>query len=73
MSNEPTDHRQGEGPTSEFERMAGQTQPGLLAEFVDFLRHNKKWWLTPIILVLVLFGALVMLSGSGMLPFIYPL
>ncbi len=57
----------------EFQRQADEAPPGLIAEFVDFLLHNKKWWLAPIILVLVLLGVLVMLGGSGMLPFIYPL
>ncbi|MHC4176359.1 MAG: DUF5989 family protein, partial [Planctomycetota bacterium] len=37
----------------EFEQQADQPQIGLLAEFVYFLLHNKKWWLTPIILVLL--------------------
>jgi len=32
---------------------------GLLRELTDFLRHNKKWWLVPIILVLLLVSALV--------------
>ncbi|MBN2476925.1 MAG: hypothetical protein JXB62_20120 [Pirellulales bacterium] len=66
---EPTPGRQ----SSEFERQAEQAQPGLIAEFVDFLLHNKKWWLTPIILVLVLVGILVVLGGSPAAPFIYTL
>lgn len=57
----------------DFERQASQEQTGLLAEFVDFLKHNKKWWLTPIILVLLLVGILVILGGSAAAPFIYPL
>jgi hypothetical protein len=56
----------------EFEHQAAQPQIGLLAEFIDFLLHNKKWWLTPIILVLLAVGILVWLGSSGM-PFIYPL
>ncbi|MFO0869364.1 MAG: DUF5989 family protein [Pirellulales bacterium] len=47
--------------------------PGLLADFWDFLRHNKKWWLTPILLALLLVAALVFLSASPLAPFIYPL
>ena len=30
--------------TEDFQRQADEAQPGLLWEFVDFLRHNKKWW-----------------------------
>ena len=40
-------------------------------EFVDFLTHNKKWWLTPIILVLLLLGVLIALGGTAAAPFIY--
>ena len=58
---------------SEFARQAGETSPGFLREFVDFLRYNKKWWLAPIIGVLLLVGLLVLLGGSAFLPFIYPL
>jgi hypothetical protein len=56
----------------EFARQAEQAPPGLLAEFWDFLIHNKKWWLTPIILVLLLATALILLSGTAVGPFIYP-
>ncbi len=58
---------------SEFERQAEQTESGVLREFVDFLRHNKKWWLTPVILALLLVGLLVLLSGTAAAPFIYTL
>lgn len=56
----------------EFQQQAAQPRIGLVAEFVDFLLHNKKWWLAPIILVLLAVGLLVWLGASGM-PFIYPL
>jgi Family of unknown function (DUF5989) len=45
--------------------------PTLLVELWDFLRHNKKWWLLPILFVLLLFGVLIFLSGTGAAPFIY--
>ncbi len=57
----------------EFSLIAEEQDPGLLAEFWDFLLHNKKWWLTPIILVLLLMGVLLMLSGTAAAPFIYTL
>lgn len=56
-----------------FEQQASQKQRGFIAEFWDFVRHNKKWWLTPVIILLVLAGLLVVLSGSGLAPFIYTL
>jgi uncharacterized protein DUF5989 len=43
-------------------------------ELWNFLRARKKFWLTPIILILLLFGGLVVLSsGSAVAPFIYTL
>ncbi len=45
-----------------------------LVEFWGFLKARKKWWLTPIAVVLVALGALIVLSqGSAMAPFIYTL
>ena len=58
---------------SEFARQADQRPPGVVAEFVDFLLHNKKWWLTPIVLVLLLVGGLILMSGTAAAPFIYTL
>jgi hypothetical protein len=63
-----------DGPMSEFERLAAEPQGGgLLGEFWDFLKHNKKWWLLPILLVLLLFGLLILMAGTGAAPFIYTL
>ncbi|MEE9543031.1 MAG: DUF5989 family protein [Thermodesulfobacteriota bacterium] len=46
----------------------------ILAEFWDFMKVRKKWWLMPIILALVLIGALIVLTeGSAIAPFIYTL
>ena len=43
-----------------------------LKEFWEFLKVRKKYWLVPILLVLVLFGGLIVLSqGSAIAPFIY--
>ncbi len=46
----------------------------ILREFWGFLRTRKKWWLTPIVILLVLLGALIVLTeGSALAPFIYAL
>ncbi|MBI5674620.1 MAG: hypothetical protein HZC48_02170 [Nitrospirae bacterium] len=46
----------------------------IISEFWDFLRVRKKWWLTPIVLFLVLLGALIIFTeGSAVAPFIYTL
>lgn len=54
-----------------FEQLAKERRPSLVAEFWDFLKHNKKWWLLPIVLVLLLLGLIVLLAGSPVAPFIY--
>lgn len=44
----------------------------LLAEFWMFLSIRKKWWLTPILFMLLLLGALIFFTqGSAVAPFIY--
>jgi hypothetical protein len=44
----------------------------LVGEFWQFLKVRKKWWLLPIIVVMVLVGALLVFAqGSALAPFIY--
>lgn len=64
-----------EHPTqSEFEKVAQeQHKPGLFNEVLGLIRENKKYWMLPIIIVLAVFGLLVLLSGTGVAPFIYTL
>jgi hypothetical protein len=46
----------------------------ILKEFWVFLGERKKWWLTPIVVMLVLLGALIVFTqGSAVAPFIYTL
>lgn len=46
----------------------------LLKDLWDFLKVRKKFWLAPIVIVLLLLGALIVLSqGSAVAPFIYTL
>ena len=45
---------------------------GLVAEFWQFLKVRKKWWVLPIIVVMLFVGALLVLAqGSVLAPFIY--
>ena len=47
-------------------------QRGLLREFWDFIVHEKAWWMTPIVIVLVLMVAFILWAeASPVLPFIY--
>ncbi|VAX27581.1 hypothetical protein MNBD_NITROSPIRAE02-1286 [hydrothermal vent metagenome] len=46
----------------------------VLFEVWDFLRERKKWWIAPIVIFLVLLGALIVFTqGSAVAPFIYAL
>jgi competence protein ComGC len=44
----------------------------LLKDLAGFFRERKKWWLIPMIVVLILIGTLIVLtSGSAVAPFVY--
>lgn len=46
----------------------------IIKEFWDFLKVRKKWWLLPIVIFLILLGALIVAAeGSALSPFIYVL
>ena len=46
----------------------------IIAEFWEFLRVRKKYWLLPIVVILFFLGALIVLTqGSALAPFIYTL
>jgi len=57
---------------NEFEKAAADHKDkGIVGELWEFLRDNKKWWLLPIIIVLLLFGLIIFLAGTGLAPFLY--
>jgi hypothetical protein len=46
----------------------------LLRELWGFMRERKRYWLTPIVLILLIFGALLVITqSSAVAPFIYTL
>jgi len=46
----------------------------VVGELWQFMKENKKYWLAPIVITLVLFGILLVLAkGSAIAPFIYTL
>ena len=58
--------------------MSNQPDPdsklSIISEFWDFLKTRKKWWLGPIVLIMLLMGLLIVLTeGSAVAPFIYTL
>jgi len=66
-------HRDSQKEENDFARHVEGKAGSFLGESWYFLRHNKKWWLTPVILALLFTGLLVVLGGTGAAPFIYTL
>jgi hypothetical protein len=58
---------------TEFEKSGEVKDIGLVGEFVAMLKQNKKYWLIPLIIILLLFGVLIILGSSAAAPFIYTL
>lgn len=56
-----------------FEKLGKERRPGILSEFLAYVSQSRKWWLIPILLALLVLGALVFLGGTGAAPFIYTL
>ena len=55
----------------DFNQSAQEARTGLVAEFWGFLQHSKKWWMLPVMIVLLLVTVLVLLAGSPAAPFVY--
>lgn len=62
-----------DSPPDDFAQQAEEPSPGLLAEIWDLLRYNKKWWLIPIVVAVLVGSLLVFLSSTVLAPFIYTL
>ena len=63
------------GQANTFQQQAERAAPGLVSEFIDFVLHNKKWWMIPIVVSLLILGlmAFLMSNAGGVAPFIYTL
>lgn len=61
------------GSAEDFASLARARQASLVGEFFAFLRHTRKWWLAPAIVLLLFVGLLVVLGGSAVAPLIYTL
>ncbi|MCC7084071.1 MAG: hypothetical protein IT427_03580 [Pirellulales bacterium] len=57
----------------EFEQQAASSTPSMVREILAFLGQTKKWWLTPVVLMLLFLGVILVLGASGAAPFIYTL
>jgi hypothetical protein len=71
MSTPSTPKRDSE--QSEFLRGAEEERGSFLSDYFAFLKRTRKWWLLPVLIVVLLFGALVVLAATGAAPFIYTL
>jgi len=59
---------------SAFEKAAdSRSGGGFFSDFWDFIKTNKKWWLLPMVVLLLAFALLIFLSSTGLAPFIYTL
>jgi hypothetical protein len=56
-----------------FTELEPEQRGGILREFGLLLKHNKKYWMWPIIVLLLLLGLMIILGGSAAAPFIYRL
>lgn len=60
-------------PAPEVERLAAAPRRGVLRELGTLLWRHKAWWLVPVIVLLLLVGALLVLASGPLAPFLYPL
>jgi hypothetical protein len=72
----PEPGRQAGETSASFEehaRRAGRAASGPLAEFRYFVGRTRKWWMSPIVLALLLVGVLLVMAGTSVAPLIYAL
>lgn len=56
-----------------FAQAGKGSRESFFAEYMHFLKRTKKWWMAPLIFLLLLFALLVVLGSTGAAPFIYTL
>jgi hypothetical protein len=63
----------GDDDRNAFERASQEKSRGLVTELIDFLRDNRKYYLIPLVLILLALGLILILGGTAAAPFIYTL
>ena len=58
---------------AEFQDAASGRRPRITSDIWSFVWRNKRWWMIPMIAILMLLGFVVLLGSSGVGAFIYPL
>lgn len=56
---------------SEFARQASARRSSFLSDYLYLVKTNRKWWMLPLIGLLLGFGVLMVLASTGAAPFIY--
>jgi len=56
-----------------FEQLAEEAQQSFVKEVWYLIASDKRWWLAPIVVAILILGVLVMLLSTGVGPFIYTL
>lgn len=59
--------------SNDFEKASQEKQSNLLSEFMGFLKQNKKFWLLPLVLVMLLLAGILIAASGAAAPFIYTL
>ena len=59
--------------SNEFEKASNQKQDNLVTEFLGFLKETRKFWMIPLIIVMLALATLLVLTNSALAPFIYTL
>jgi len=62
-----------ENKKNAFEQAQQEKQARVVKEFFLFLKHNKKYWMIPILITLLALAVLILLGGTAVAPFIYTL
>jgi hypothetical protein len=59
---------------SRNERLLQETPDrGFLSELLDFMKTSRKWWMLPILVLMLLFWLALVMGNSAVAPFLYPL
>jgi len=59
---------------SRFEEVSRASgKPSFAADLIYLLKHNRKWWMLPIFLALLILGTVMFLGSTAAAPFIYTL
>ena len=68
-----TSEEDARSQTEEFAKQAKMAPTSFIGDVFYFLRSNGKWWMLPLIILLLGFGLLMVLASSGAAPLIYTL